>query len=210
VSIEEILASIRRIISDDDSSRPVETAKPQPLSAPKPPVPAAAKDASQRPVAPTPACNDQQHNAGPQSASASPPNVVSFLVADTETERCSSQASPPAAPDPLLPSQAPAQREVAQPDQSARQNHQAHDDPTGPIRDRTVRERGLLSPSAAAAVNAEFTALANAVSADWDPRLEELARRMLRPMLRAWLDRHLPGLVRRMVREEIERISRGR
>jgi uncharacterized protein len=68
----------------------------------------------------------------------------------------------------------------------------------------------LLSPSAAAAVNAGFTALSNAVSADWDPRLEELARRMLRPMLRAWLDRHLPSLVRRMVREEIERISRGR
>jgi cell pole-organizing protein PopZ len=68
----------------------------------------------------------------------------------------------------------------------------------------------LLSRPAAAAVNAEFTALANAVSADWDPRFEELARRMLRPMLRAWLDRHLPGIVRRMVREEIERISRGR
>jgi cell pole-organizing protein PopZ len=33
---------------------------------------------------------------------------------------------------------------------------------------------------------------------------------MLRPMLKTWLDNNLPPMVERMVREEIERVSRGR
>jgi len=33
---------------------------------------------------------------------------------------------------------------------------------------------------------------------------------LLRPMLKAWLDDNLPGMVERMVRAEIERVSRGR
>ncbi len=33
---------------------------------------------------------------------------------------------------------------------------------------------------------------------------------MLRPMLKSWLDDNLPGLVERLVRAEIERVSRGR
>ncbi len=40
--------------------------------------------------------------------------------------------------------------------------------------------------------------------------LEDLVKEMLRPMLKAWLDDNLPGLVDRIVRAEIERVSRGR
>ena len=40
--------------------------------------------------------------------------------------------------------------------------------------------------------------------------LEDLVKEMLRPMLKAWLDDNLPGLVERIVRAEIERVSRGR
>ena len=40
--------------------------------------------------------------------------------------------------------------------------------------------------------------------------LEDLVREMLRPMLKVWLDDNLPGLVERLVRAEIERVSRGR
>jgi cell pole-organizing protein PopZ len=32
---------------------------------------------------------------------------------------------------------------------------------------------------------------------------------MLRPLLNTWLDDNLPGLVERLVRTEIERVSRG-
>jgi cell pole-organizing protein PopZ len=36
--------------------------------------------------------------------------------------------------------------------------------------------------------------------------LEEIVREMLRPLLQAWLDGHLPGIVERLVREEITRV----
>jgi cell pole-organizing protein PopZ len=39
---------------------------------------------------------------------------------------------------------------------------------------------------------------------------EDLVAEMMRPMLKAWLDDNLPGLVERVVRAEIERVSRGR
>jgi len=40
--------------------------------------------------------------------------------------------------------------------------------------------------------------------------LEDLVREMLRPLLKGWLDDNLPGIVERIVRQEIERVSRGR
>jgi cell pole-organizing protein PopZ len=33
-----------------------------------------------------------------------------------------------------------------------------------------------------------------------------MVRNMLRPMLQTWLDEHLPGIVERLVREEIARV----
>jgi len=33
-----------------------------------------------------------------------------------------------------------------------------------------------------------------------------MVREMLRPLLQAWLDDHLPGIVERLVREEIGRV----
>jgi cell pole-organizing protein PopZ len=38
--------------------------------------------------------------------------------------------------------------------------------------------------------------------------LEDLVKDALRPMLRGWLDDNLPGLVERIVREEVERLAR--
>jgi cell pole-organizing protein PopZ len=39
-----------------------------------------------------------------------------------------------------------------------------------------------------------------------DRTLEDMVRDMLRPMLQTWLDEHLPGIVERLVREEIARV----
>jgi len=39
-----------------------------------------------------------------------------------------------------------------------------------------------------------------------DRTLEDVVRDMLRPLLQTWLDEHLPGLVERLVREEIARV----
>lgn len=39
-----------------------------------------------------------------------------------------------------------------------------------------------------------------------DRTLEDIIRDLLRPLLQTWLDEHLPGIVERLVREEIARV----
>ena len=67
----------------------------------------------------------------------------------------------------------------------------------------------LLSPTTAAAVDSAFNTLAQTVLVQNARTLEDLVREMLRPMLKAWLDDNLPGMVERLVRAEIERVARG-
>ena len=55
-----------------------------------------------------------------------------------------------------------------------------------------------------------FNTLANTVLSNNARTLEDLVKEMLRPMLKSWLDDNLPGLVERIVKAEIERVSRGR
>ena len=70
-------------------------------------------------------------------------------------------------------------------------------------------EAGLLSREATAAVDTAFNSLAQTVKKH-EPTLEDVVRETLRPMLKSWLDEHLPSLVERMVQAEIERVARGR
>jgi len=69
---------------------------------------------------------------------------------------------------------------------------------------------GLLSPQSDAAVSAAFGRLASTILTHDARTLEDLVGDMLRPILKEWLDDNLPVLVERLVREEIERVSRGR
>ena len=39
------------------------------------------------------------------------------------------------------------------------------------------------------------------------PTIEDLVREEVRPLLKDWLDHHLPPLVERLVRQEIERVA---
>ena len=55
-----------------------------------------------------------------------------------------------------------------------------------------------------------FNSLAATVIGQNARTLEDLVKEMLRPMLKSWLDDNLPGLVERIVRSEIERVSRGK
>jgi cell pole-organizing protein PopZ len=71
-----------------------------------------------------------------------------------------------------------------------------------------VAEAGLLSRDATAAIGSAFNTLTETVK-QHQPSLEDVVRETLRPMLKAWLDENLPGLVERMVQAEIERITRG-
>jgi cell pole-organizing protein PopZ len=68
----------------------------------------------------------------------------------------------------------------------------------------------MLSRSTVSAVESAFNSLANTVLSNNARTLEDLVKEMLRPMLKSWLDDNLPGLVERIVKAEIERVSRGR
>lgn len=68
----------------------------------------------------------------------------------------------------------------------------------------------LLSPTANQAVNTAFNNLAGTILSNNARTLEDLVKEMLRPMLKTWLDENLPPMVERLVRQEIERVSRGR
>src|SRR5262249_24122629 len=74
---------------------------------------------------------------------------------------------------------------------------------------RRAGERPLLSASTSAAIDSAFNTLAHTVLVQNSRTLEDLVREMLRPLLKAWLDDNLPGLVERIVKAEIERVSRG-
>ncbi|PKQ09616.1 MAG: DUF2497 domain-containing protein [Alphaproteobacteria bacterium HGW-Alphaproteobacteria-12] len=68
----------------------------------------------------------------------------------------------------------------------------------------------LLSSDAETAASAAFGALANSLitSSGGSRTLEDIVADMLRPMLKGWLDENLPSLVERLVAEEIERVAR--
>ncbi len=68
----------------------------------------------------------------------------------------------------------------------------------------------LLSSASGARIGASFEALAESLMLRDPEMIERVAREMLRPMLKAWLDDNLPVVVERLVRAEIERIARGR
>ena len=68
----------------------------------------------------------------------------------------------------------------------------------------------LLSSKADSSVASAFSSLENFVLSTHSRTLEDLVQEMLKPMLKEWLDANSPPLVERMVREEIERVSRGR
>ena len=68
----------------------------------------------------------------------------------------------------------------------------------------------ILSGGSAQAVQSAFSRLADTVlaRATGERSIEEMTRELLRVMLKQWLDDHLPQLVERLVREEIERVAR--
>ncbi|WP_424811913.1 DUF2497 domain-containing protein [Roseococcus sp. YIM B11640] len=70
----------------------------------------------------------------------------------------------------------------------------------------------LVDASAAAAAASAFSQLSRLAQdravavTPRGPSLEEVIREEIRPMLKAWLDAHLPATVERLVRAEIERV----
>ena len=204
-SMEEILASIRRIIADDDATksgqRPPEPAKPAAAAAA--PAPAARPAPPPRPPEPSPI--DAAPPAEAEPALEMPVDDQSADILDL-TE---SMAMPQPAPSP-----APQFRTIdgsfdVSYEEAAERPAPRPATPEPPT--FVSEERGrLMSNVASAAVDSAFNTLAQTVLVQNARTLEDLVREMLRPMLKAWLEDNLPGMVERMVRNEIERVSRGR
>lgn len=216
--MEEILASIRRIIADEDTGKaakpaaaPAPPAPPPPKPVPAPP-PVAAKPAPPPPP-PKPANNQADVDAMLASMDAAP------KPAPKPPEAVAPPPPPPPAPpvaDVLDLTEAMATPSPAA--QSFRRIDAASDvvfaeggsEPAEPpMAPPSAIDRGLLSNATRSAVDSAFHSLANTVLGNNARTLEDLVKEMLRPMLKSWLDDNLPGLVERIVRAEIERVSRG-
>jgi uncharacterized protein len=168
-SMEEILASIRRIISDDDAGKPNSSKR-----ASAPTAATARADAKNRQ-------NDSDDMpAGFDAAGDQPDDPADAqATADVVALAEAMQAKPPAV------------------------NGIDHDP-------QELPDRPLLSSRTTAAVDTAFNSLTHTMLMQNPRTLEDLVREMLKPMLKAWLDDNLPNIVERLVRAEIERVSRGR
>lgn len=157
-SMEDILASIRRILNEDEDE-----------AAPAPP-----------------------------AAAGTPVAVAAPVVEDAA----------PAAEEPLLLTEdmMVSEPEVPAPEPAAEPVPVAVAVPLPP-------QEALLAPAVAAAAAASVGQLLRAVTTERSaavtrggPTIEDVVREELRPLLKDWLDQHLPGVVERLVRAEIERV----
>ncbi|WP_375457841.1 PopZ family protein [uncultured Enterovirga sp.] len=67
----------------------------------------------------------------------------------------------------------------------------------------------IVSNETTASVSHAFNLLSHTILTQNARTLEDLVGEMLKPMLKMWLDDNLPPLVERLVRAEIERVARG-
>ena len=171
-SMDDILASIRRILNEDEAAAEAADvappAQPEPELEPEPEPEAFA--APPPPIAPAPVI------APPPRARSGPEPVE--LTSDM-------LVTPP-----NLPPAAPSRMGLGMDDAS-----------------------GLIAPAAAAAAAASMGSLMRAVSSErgspvyrGGPSIEDVVREEIRPILKDWLDTHLPPLVERLVRAEIEKV----
>jgi uncharacterized protein len=218
-SMEEILASIRRIIADDDAAkgppppeapepppappvappplRPVAVAPPPPPPPPPPPEPAFV------PVPAEPSVNETllDEMLAELNATPAPAQEMAADVLDL-TEDMAAPVDPPAAEFRTIDGQSDIVFEDSPPE--------SHSEPPPRLQFPDRGQRALMSSATSAAVDSAFNTLAHTVLVQNARTLEDLVKEMLQPLLKSWLDDNLPGLVERLVRAEIERVSRGR
>ena len=122
------------------------------------------------------------------------------------TEEMLVSEMPPAPPEPAMAE--PAQPEP-EPEEYQPMAPSDHDQNALPVSSHA----GLIAPEAAAATTAAVGHLIRAVAQERTSTIsrggvsiEDVVREEIRPLLKEWLDQHLPPLVERLVRVEIERV----
>lgn len=224
-SMEEILASIRRIIADDEIEKPATSSevasvalKPEPVPAPavlRPiAVPPKAQPVPVELFQDTPATEPLPPEPFVQTPPVSAPSAEVADILELTEEMRTPEAS---APIPFRTIEAQPDVIFAESTSEARPVTPAAQEETTVATLEHVRQtltesldHQLMSNSTSAAVDSAFSSLAHTVLTHNARTLDDLVKDMLRPMLKSWLDDNLPGLVERLVRAEIERVSRGR
>jgi cell pole-organizing protein PopZ len=209
-SMEEILASIRRIISDDEAKPNPNGKGPDPVAPTKPVLEGLppSKSAPPRPAPSMPAPKNSQ-------------NDIDAMMAGTAQANIKSKPEPVVEDDVFELTEQMAISNMAQPSFQRVESHDdiefsesnaiaSHDSGLASPFDAPPQKPAIMSSSTVSAVESAFNALATTVLSNNARTLEDLVKEMLRPMLKSWLDDNLPNLVERIVKAEIERVARGR
>ncbi len=204
-SMEEILASIRRIIADDDAAK---SPPPEPLkAAPVAVVPSRPAPLSEPPApafTPVPASETVlDEMLAELNATSAPLEDPAEDMGSDVLDLTEAMAADPAAGFRTIDGQSDIVFEDSPPEQYAEPDPPRLHFPERP-------QRALMSSTTSAAVDSAFNTLAQTVLVQNARTLEDLVKEMLQPLLKSWLDDNLPGLVERLVKAEIERVSRGR
>lgn len=208
-SMEEILASIRRIIEDGESGRKEAPAEASAVEEDKE---VESFRAGLKPIAPRETSDAAEAPAKGRTG----PSALDRLRESLreEEERGMSDTGPAVANDESCNAARPAITPRLQPVASGGGEEPANALPRVPAameRQETgeATRRPILSEASGRKVAAAFGELNEALMESRRQSLDQMAEEMLRPMLQEWLDNNLPQLVERLVREEIERIARG-
>jgi uncharacterized protein len=186
--MEEILASIRRIIADDqDGGKAAPSATLQQPARAAPPPPAAVEEPEEDVL-------DLAEVATPVPRGGPSLDLDHDDIGYREAEESDFDAFEiEEAPEPAAPPPPPPEPVRAEPEPPSQLFHER-----------------LISTSTDSTVTGSFNMLAHTVLTQNARTLEDLVKEMLKPMLKTWLDDNLPTLVERLVRAEIERVTRGR
>jgi cell pole-organizing protein PopZ len=204
-SMEEILASIRRIIADEDTG-PAAASKLAAVTAKAAPEVSVSEDEL-----------DKLFESGDEDE-----DVLDLDETDKASEEThmsqedldlAFEPAPKPVPQPVKsaapPPPKPDHVKVAAPAPERRQP-EPRPEPSYESRREDSPLDSLLSQSTDSMVSNAFDNLALTILNKNARTVEDLIQDMLRPMLRSWLDQNLPTLVERLVRAEIERVSRSR
>lgn len=198
-SMEEILASIRRIIEDSDQSRKGADAAEETLTAANADVRAFSRELREAPEqpAPKPEIDEDPVAASPEAPSTDAEDVgLAGSTSAPEIELGDAEDDFTVDLEEEL--------DIDVPLQAANTTH-----PSGTLGETAADPVSIVSAATGRQVAASFGELTDAFAASRRRSFDEMAEEMLRPMLQDWLDNNLPTLVEKLVREEIERIARG-
>jgi cell pole-organizing protein PopZ len=197
-TMEEILASIRRIISEDDAPAaepPVAHAAPEP--APTPHLAA---------VAPSPALAYEAEEEDDDVLELTEPAPK---PAETHGDLDVFDAEPPPKPEPVMAAPPAPPAPAPEPMKPAPVMHEPPYAPS--FSSGGFDDERLISGRTEDKAASHFGKLSQSIAMPPAGRnLEDVVSELLKPLLKDWLDTHLPAIVEEKVQAEVERISRRR